>query len=71
MKQELNEWNCMYYGSYMFFVLERGISMKKLACLHAHHSNIEYIDRALQSFGIEILHFVDPILSRILKEIEI
>ncbi|MGW6191208.1 hypothetical protein ACWFRC_10865 [Bacillus cereus] len=42
--------------------------MKKLACLHAHHSNIEYIDRALQSFGIEILHFVDPILSRILKK---
>ncbi|MCQ6355600.1 hypothetical protein [Bacillus cereus] len=32
--------------------------MKKLACLHAHHSNIEYIDRVLQSFGIEILHFV-------------
>ncbi|MFK4314224.1 hypothetical protein ABH953_003034 [Bacillus sp. RC236] len=45
--------------------------MKKLACLHAHHSNIEYIDRALQSFGIEILHFVDPILSRILKKIAI
>ncbi|MGE6552887.1 hypothetical protein ACQKFK_29270 [Bacillus mycoides] len=42
--------------------------MKKLACLHAHHSNIEYIDRVLQSFGIEILHFVDPILSRILKK---
>ncbi|PQZ57854.1 MULTISPECIES: hypothetical protein [Bacillus] len=42
--------------------------MEKLACLHAHHSNIEYIDRALQSFGIEILHFVDPILSRILKK---
>ncbi|MBE7103853.1 aspartate/glutamate racemase family protein [Bacillus cereus] len=41
--------------------------MKKLACLHAHHSNIEYIDRALQSFGIEIIHFVDPILSRRLK----
>lgn len=42
--------------------------MEKLACLHAHHSNIEYIDRALQSFGIEILHFVDPILSCILKK---
>ncbi|MBE7121315.1 hypothetical protein [Bacillus cereus] len=41
--------------------------MKKLACLHAHHSNIEYIDRALQSFGIEIIHFVDPILSHRLK----
>ncbi|MED1103374.1 hypothetical protein [Bacillus paramycoides] len=42
--------------------------MKKLACLHAHHSNIEYIDRAFQSFEIEILHFVDPILSHILKK---
>ncbi|OQR56923.1 hypothetical protein [Bacillus sp. CDB3] len=41
--------------------------MKKLACLHAHHSNIEYIDRVLQSFEIEILHFVDPILSQRLK----
>ncbi|PER19977.1 hypothetical protein CN485_26745 [Bacillus cereus] len=41
--------------------------MKKLACLHAHHSNIEYIDRVLQSFEIEILHFVDPILSHRLK----
>jgi len=41
--------------------------MKKLACLHAHHTNIEYIDRALHSFGIEIFHFVDPILSYRLK----
>ena len=41
--------------------------MKKLACLHAHHSNIEYIDRAFQSFELEILHFVDPVLSHILK----
>ncbi|MBK5505802.1 MULTISPECIES: hypothetical protein [Bacillus] len=41
--------------------------MKKLACLHAHHSNIEYIDRVLQFFEIEILHFVDPILSHRLK----
>lgn len=34
---------------------------KKLGCLHAHYSNIEYIERAFQSAeDIEILHFVDP-----------
>lgn len=37
--------------------------MKKLACLHAHYSNVEYIDRVLQPFEIEILHFVDPIIA--------
>ncbi|PKJ52991.1 aspartate/glutamate racemase family protein [Bacillus sp. SN10] len=41
--------------------------MKKLACLHAHHSNIEYIDRAFQFIEIEICHFVDSILSYRLK----
>ncbi|MEN1937927.1 hypothetical protein AAIE21_20675 [Paenibacillus sp. 102] len=38
--------------------------MKKLACLHAHHSNIEYIERAFELFEIELIHFVDPILSK-------
>ncbi|MDZ5610378.1 hypothetical protein U2I54_25975 [Bacillus pseudomycoides] len=38
--------------------------MKKLACLHAHHSNIEYIERAFESMEIELIHFVDPILSK-------
>ncbi|MFB5086892.1 hypothetical protein PGC35_06660 [Psychrobacillus sp. PGGUH221] len=32
----------------------------KLACLHAHHSNIEYIESALVSYEIELVHFVDP-----------
>ncbi|MEI4768190.1 hypothetical protein WAX74_00770 [Psychrobacillus sp. FJAT-51614] len=32
----------------------------KLACLHAHHSNIEYIETALASYEIELIHFVDP-----------
>ncbi|MGE7881966.1 hypothetical protein [Bacillus sp. NPDC094077] len=41
--------------------------MKKLACLHAHYSNIEYIEHILQSFEIEILHFVDPIIAHSLK----
>ncbi|MGG3573359.1 aspartate/glutamate racemase family protein [Bacillus gobiensis] len=35
---------------------------KRLGCLHAHYSNIEYIENALSSFDIEILHFVDPAL---------
>lgn len=36
--------------------------IKKLGCLHAHYSNIEYIENALSSFNIELIHFVDPAL---------
>ncbi|PLR67171.1 hypothetical protein [Bacillus sp. UMB0893] len=35
---------------------------KRLGCLHAHYSNIEYIENALSSFQIELIHFVDPAL---------
>lgn len=35
---------------------------KKLGCLHAHYSNIEYIEIALSSYDIELVHFVDPAL---------
>lgn len=35
---------------------------KRLACLHAHYSNIEYIDHALSPYNIELIHFVDPAL---------
>ncbi|MBZ4225900.1 hypothetical protein [Bacillus wiedmannii] len=35
---------------------------KKLGCLHAHYSNIEYIENALSPFNIELIHFVDPAL---------
>ena len=35
---------------------------KRLACIHAHYSNIEYIESALSSFDLEITHFVDPAL---------
>lgn len=35
---------------------------KKLGCLHAHYSNIEYIEKALSLYDIECLHFVDPAL---------
>ncbi len=32
----------------------------RLGCLHAHHSNIEYIEQALSGYEVECLHFVDP-----------
>jgi hypothetical protein len=35
---------------------------KRLGCLHAHYSNIEYIEKALFPFNIELIHFVDPAL---------
>ncbi|MFC4402059.1 hypothetical protein [Gracilibacillus xinjiangensis] len=34
--------------------------MKRIGCLHAHHSNINYIEHALAPFKIELVHFVDP-----------
>ncbi len=34
---------------------------KKLGCLHAHYSNIEYIEQAFQNIEkVELVHFVDP-----------
>ena len=35
---------------------------KKIGCLHAHYSNIEYIENALSPYNIELIHFVDPAL---------
>lgn len=35
---------------------------KKVGCLHAHYSNIEYIEEALSSYDVELIHFVDPAL---------
>ncbi|MET7020558.1 hypothetical protein [Bacillus mycoides] len=35
---------------------------KRLGCLHAHYSNIKYIENALSPFNIELIHFVDPAL---------
>lgn len=40
------------------------IKVKKIACLHAYHSNVEYIERAFEVLEVELIHFVDPILSR-------
>ncbi len=33
---------------------------KKIGCLHAHYTNVEYIENAFSKFDIEWLHFVDP-----------
>jgi len=35
---------------------------KRIGCLHAHYSNIEYIENALSSYDVELIHFVDPVL---------
>lgn len=42
---------------------------KKIACLHAHYSNIQYIQNALTSDELELVHFVDPgLMSRITSD---
>lgn len=35
---------------------------KRLGCLHAHYTNIEYVEKALSEYDIELVHFVDPAL---------
>jgi hypothetical protein len=32
----------------------------RIGCLHAHYSNIDYIDKELASDDLELVHFVDP-----------
>ncbi|MFJ8262158.1 hypothetical protein ACIQ4I_09410 [Rummeliibacillus sp. NPDC094406] len=34
--------------------------MKTLGCLHAHYSNIHYIEKAFSEYPITLQHFVDP-----------
>ncbi|TFE19586.1 hypothetical protein [Cohnella luojiensis] len=33
---------------------------QKIGCLHAHYSNIAYIEKALTAYEVELIHFVDP-----------
>jgi hypothetical protein len=33
---------------------------KRIGCLHAHYSNIDYIEIALSAYDVELSHFVDP-----------
>lgn len=37
---------------------------KTIACLHAHHSNIEVIEKMLSSHQAELIHFVEPGFDR-------
>jgi aspartate/glutamate racemase len=42
---------------------------KKIACLHAHNSNISYIETALSPYDIELVHFVDPgLMNRVMTD---
>ncbi|MER2118948.1 MAG: hypothetical protein ABS935_01705 [Solibacillus sp.] len=42
---------------------------KRLGCLHAHYTNIEYIENALAPFNIELVHFVDPgLMARLISD---
>ncbi|WP_224724807.1 aspartate/glutamate racemase family protein [Paenibacillus vietnamensis] len=34
--------------------------MNKIACLHAHYSNIEYIQKAVDASKVDLVHYVDP-----------
>ncbi|SEB87747.1 hypothetical protein [Paenibacillus sp. GP183] len=43
---------------------------KKIGCYHAHYSNIEHIERALNPYDVEIVHFVDPGLDRIKADVD-
>ena len=38
--------------------------MVTLGCLHAHHSNIAYVDQVLAPYDVSRIHFVDPGLMR-------
>jgi hypothetical protein len=37
---------------------------KTIGCYHAHYSNIEYIEKALERYDVELVHFVDPGFDR-------
>lgn len=40
---------------------------KKIGCLHAHYSNIDYIEIAFSPYDLELSHYVDPGLIYRLK----
>lgn len=35
-----------------------------IGCYHAHYSNIDYIQQAMEPYDVELVHFVDPGLDR-------
>jgi hypothetical protein len=40
---------------------------KKIGCLHAHYSNIDYVESAFSPYDLELCHFVDPGLIYVLQ----
>ena len=42
---------------------------KKIGCLHAHYSNIDYIEIELSAYDVELSHFVDPgLMDRVMTD---
>lgn len=42
---------------------------KRIGCLHAHYSNIDYIEIALSAYNVELSHFVDPgLMNRVMND---
>ncbi|ULL18810.1 hypothetical protein DVH26_32865 [Paenibacillus sp. H1-7] len=37
---------------------------RTIGCYHAHYSNIDYIQQAMEPFDVELVHFVDPGFDR-------
>nr|WP_218781126.1 hypothetical protein [Bacillus sp. EB106-08-02-XG196] len=44
---------------------------KKIGCLHAHYSNIDYIESAFSAYDLELSHYVDPGLLYRLKNAQV
>lgn len=43
----------------------------KIGCLHAHYSNIDYIESILSTYNVELTHFVDPgLMHRVMTDQE-
>jgi hypothetical protein len=42
---------------------------KRIGCLHAHYSNINYIENALCAYDVQMSHFVDPgLMQRVMTD---
>jgi hypothetical protein len=42
----------------------------KIGCYHAHYSNIEHIEKALASYEVELIHFVDPGIDQMKNNVD-
>jgi aspartate/glutamate racemase len=42
---------------------------KRIGCLHAHYSNISYIENVLSAYDVQLSHFVDPgLMQRVMTD---